>query len=176
MPTVPIVQGNAGTGEKVLLTIWGNAPVAGYILDNVMDRVRAMANIKLSCVADNWLWLQVATEAQALRCEQRMDNVTMCQGKFLARVKASSPADWPPGMLPWLEQDAAQPESHGPSKPRGKKGGRKHQNGRSRSPAVHWPKKCNNKGANKWSGSDANKWSGSDWDNGASGSGYNKNW
>ena len=98
----------------------------------------------------------------------------MCQGQFLAHVKASALADWPPGTLPWLKEDAEQPESHGQWKPRGKKGGQKHQTGRSRSPWVHWPKwewDNYNKGANKWEWDEwdnnydkgANKWDNAKW-------------
>lgn len=132
--------------SKVLVAIWGEAaePIDNVVLDNIMERLRAFCTIKLYFVSQNgWLWVEVATPAQAARCEKRLNNVTMCQGAFVARVKASAPSDWPPEMLPscWSERVQRPEPLRRWQDPRTKTAGRKHRSNRDRSPRRRraWP-------------------------------------
>ncbi len=123
--------------RRTIVTVWSDTPITNEAFKNIMERIRDHGNIKMHIMmANGWLWVEVATPAQAARLQKRLDGATIMKGDLKIYVRASSREDWPPGMLPDTTS-AAQPSSsmmsstetrrQGPPPPkRTKKGGRKH--------------------------------------------------
>ena len=86
---------------RTLLTIWSGEPIDNDALQNVMERLRAFCTIVMQHMTPNgWVWVELATKAQAERAARRLDGQTIMQGRMVINARASARHDWPPGMLP----------------------------------------------------------------------------
>ena len=68
---------------------------------NVMKRIRERGKVIAFFVDGNgWLWCNIATEKQATRMMERLDNVLIESGSVRLTCQQTRMCDWPPGLCP----------------------------------------------------------------------------
>ena len=107
--------------DKSILTIFavcvttGSALpfAAGEMLTNVINRVRERGRCLAYFVDGNgWLWCNMATEAQATRASERLDERVIMNGSVTLSCQQTRPCDWPPGAAPLGERTVPDAPSH----------------------------------------------------------------
>ena len=143
VPAVSTHAPDVETQDHNVLTIWcpEQPVIKGDLLLNIVARIRERGTITAYNVINGWLWVKMATEKQARRCEKRLNGINVLQHTCTIVCQLTRIGDWPPGFVPdaTTQPGVAIPPHHQRHRAGQKlKGGVRHARSSYASPTSHW--------------------------------------